>query len=379
MIPAFLADRENRKRRGEFDKENRVGATVDVHGDFDFNGDVDEDDEEVIQCKGSSPPPQPSPMDEAKAQMELERQRALLAQQEADRKAAIEAKQKAELRQKAIGKQNLAYNTAMDYSGRQSRARGFDDALVAKYGLNDLYASDVDTVRQGIDDYDINPMSSYNTKTMYNNALETALGTYRGDLKKQFNSYVPESVGYDTFADTSDDEILKEILESGRLDAMATIDAAKARGQLNDAGYARALSKMGKQGEAAMADLQDLGLGVLSGYRKDLSALRDTGLTSVNAADFANPYSMDSFQKQFDTRKNDLLGRMRGDIFRATEGQTFFDPNEIITGSGALQGFYNPTSTATGTSTAGGANPLLDAFVTSEKDKNKTPVANGVF
>lgn len=379
MIPAFLADRENRKRRGEFDVENRVGASVGMHGDFDFNGDVDEDDEEVIQCKGSSPPPQPSPMDEAKAQMELERQRALLAQQEADRKAAIEAKQKAELRQKAIGKQNLAYNTAMDYSGRQSKARGFDDALIAKYGLNDLYSSDVDTVRQGIDDYDINPMSSYNTKTMYNNALETALGTYRGDLKKQFNSYVPESVGYDTFADTSDDEILKEILESGRLDAMATIDAAKARGQLNDAGYSRALSKMGKQGEAAMADLQDLGLGVLSGYRKDLSTLRDTGLTSVNAADFANPYAFDSFQKQFDTRKNDLLGRMRGDIFRATEGQTFFDPNEIITGSGALQGFYNPTSTATGTSTAGGANPLLDAFVTSEKDKNKTPVANGVF
>lgn len=379
MIPAFLADRENRKRRGEFDVENRVGASVGMHGDFDFNGDVDEDDDEVIQCKGSSPPPQPSPMDEAKAQMELERQRALLAQQEADRKAAIEAKQKAELRQKAIGKQNTAYNTASDYATRQSRARGFDDALTAKYGLNDLYMTDVDTVRQGIDDYDINPMSSYNTKTMFNNALETALGTYRGDIKKQFNSYVPESVGYDTFADTSDDEILKEILESGRLDAMATIDAAKARGQLNDAGYARALSKMGKQGEAAMADLQDLGLGVLSGYRKDLSTLRDTGLTSVNAADFANPYSMDSFQKQFDTRKNDLLGRMRGDIFRATEGQTFFDPNEIITGSGALQGFYNPTSTSTGTSTAGGANPLLDAFVTSEKDKTKAPVTNGVF
>ena len=47
MIPAFIADRENRKRRGEFDTENRAGMTDGAYYDrHDFDIDDDEDEDE---------------------------------------------------------------------------------------------------------------------------------------------------------------------------------------------------------------------------------------------------------------------------------------------------------------------------------------------
>lgn len=391
MIPAFIADRVNRKRRGELDNENRVGAYVgpndlddDLFDQFDIDNldddDDDDDDEEVLECKGSSPPPAPSPMEEAQAQMELERQRAALEQQAAERARQQEAAERQARIDKARGVQTQAYNSALDYGNQQVGARGYNSGLADQYGLLDLYTSAIDNARMGIQEDDLNPMASYNTRTAFNDALETALGTYRGDLTRQLNDVTGENFGYNTFADTADDSILQSILDQGRADSMAQIDQARARGQLNDAGYNRALTGLDTQGESAMADLQDLGLGVLSGYRDQLGSLRSGALDNIGKTDFSNPFDFGSYNERVGNTVNDLTGRMRGDIFRATEGQSFFDPSTIISSAGALQGFYNPTSAPT-TPGADPSNPLLNAFTDDAAKKNQKPQGNtnGVF
>lgn len=380
MIPAFLADRENRKRRGDFDHENRIGSGVGVvadwHDDFDADGDND-GDEIVLETKGSSPPPPPSPMEEARAQMELDRSRAEIAAQEQARKDALAAQERSARIDKARGLGNQAFNSAQSFGSQQVGARGFDQGLVDQYGLLDLFNSAVDRTRMGIAEDDLNPMASYNLNTMFNDALNTARGTYRGDLTRQFNEVAPEDFAFNTFQDTADDAILQDILGSRRNDALAQIDMAKSRGQLNDVGYARALSQLDQQGQSAMADLQDLGGGILSGYRDQLGALRDNQLTKINSADFNNPLNFDTFTNRLNQTTNDLNNRMAGDLFRATNGQSFFDPSTIISGSGAIQGFFNPTSGNT-KQTAGVTNPLLDAFTNQETQKKNTG-ANGVF
>lgn len=374
MLPAFIADRENRKRRGTLETENRIGAEISTQYD-DFVDD-ETDDEFVLETKGSSPPPPASPMEEAQAQIELERQRAEFARQETERANAQAAQEKAAKIERARGVQQQAYGQATDYGTQQSGARGYDAGLVDQYGLLDLYNSSIDNARMGITEDDTNPFASYNTKSAFNDAAETARGTYRGDLRKQLNSIAGDGFQYNAFADTADDSILSAILGEHRSDAQAQIDQAKARGQLNDVGYGRANSRLGNQSETAMADLQDLGMGVLSGYRDQLSGLRDNTMTSIDQADFNSPLNFDSFQTRLDQTKNDLNGRMRGDIFRATDGQTFFDPAALISSSGAIQGFYNPTN-ATNASTGVTANPLLDAFTQGTNTTNTN--TNGVF
>lgn len=374
MLPAFIADRENRKRRGTLDTENRVGASI---GDAATYDDIeDEDDEFVLETKGSSPPPPPSPMEEAQAQIELERQRALFAQQEAERKRVIEQQEYRDRVERASGKQSQAYDTALNYGDQQVGARGYDSGLVDQYNLLDLYRTAVDTSRQGIAEDNLNPMANYNTRSMFNDANETAVGTYRGDLTRQLNEFAPEDFAYNKFQNNADDDILAEILGTHKSDAQAQIDMARSRGQLNDVGYGRAQTQLANQGEMAMADLQDLGGGVLSGYRDQLNSLRDNTLDRVGQTDFSNPFDFSGFQNRLDQTMGDLTGRLRGDLFRTTQGQSFFDPSTIISGSGAIQGFYNPTTAAK--QTAGGTtNPLLSAFT--EDEQKKATTSNGVF
>lgn len=388
MIPAFIADRENRKRRGELDDDHRIGAFsygpdhFDMYSvdDTDFD---DDDDEDVLECKGGSAPKPASPMEEARAQMELERQRNEYAAQQAEQQRQREAAERQATIDKARGIQSGAYNDALNYGREQIGARGFDQGLVDRYGLGGLYNSAVNRVRGTIGETDLNPGASYNTDTMFNDALNTALGTYRGDLRTQLNSIAGENYGYNTFADTADDAILQQILDQGRADALAQIDAAKARGQLNDQGYSRALTGLDTQGQAGMADLQDLGMGVLKGYRDQLDSLRNNQLDAIGNAGFNNPYDFGAFQERLGGTVNDLNSRLSGDIYRAAGDKTFFDPSTLISGAGAIQGFYNPNQNKTGSvggtgAASGNTNPLLNAFQQTDDQTKKQP-ANGVF
>lgn len=383
MIPAFIADRENKKRRGELDHENRVGASVGtaVHM-YDVFDDDDDDDEVVLESKGSSPAPQASPMEEAQAQIALEQEKARIQQQQeaAARQREEEAKQQRIA--KARGLQQSAYNNALGYFDTQAGARGFDQGLLNKYGAENLYDSSIDNARMGIAEDDLNPGASYNTSTAFNNALETALGGYRSDLTQQLNGIAGEGYGYSQFGDTSDDSILQAILGQRKTDAMSQLDAAKARGQLNDTGYSRALDYLGDQSKAAMSDLQSIGGGVLSGYRSDLDKFRAGELDQIGSADFSNPFDFSGFQTQLGDKTNNFRNNMQGDIYNAIGDQSFFDPASIISKSGAIQGYYNPTTTQQGQNATTAANPLLNAFTNDEKKKQQqtgTGSVNGVF
>lgn len=398
MIPAFIADQENKKRRGEHTHENRVGVGCPAYGSHyddidDDDDDAFDDDDIVLETKGGSPPP-PNPMAEARAQAMLEELRARLEQEKEARRREQEKLDYEEKVRKAAPKQSQAFDYAMGFDEEQIKGRGIDQALAEKYGLGDLFTSAVERARMGIAEDDLNPMASYALQTMFGDALDTARGSYRGDLRRMLGDLSPEGFEYDRFQDTADDDILEAILGSRRQDALAAIEQAKARGQLNDTGYTRALEKLEEQAQGGMADLQDIGLGILSGYRSDLSGLRESELDRIGLVNFVDPYNFDTYRTRLENRYNDLNNRLRGDLYRATEGQTFFDPSSIISKSGALQGFYNPSAGPAagdagplvggggGSLADAGGNPLMQAF----KDQNKKRSSsnfnlggNGVF
>src|SRR5690606_38181161 len=140
--------------------------------------------EVVLETKGSAPPPVPSPMEEARAQMELERQRAQAEADKAERARQLEEAARMQRVDRARLLISSAYSEASNYDDRQIQARGFDRGLVDRYGLSDLYQSDIDMAKMGIAEDDLNPGAAFNTRTSFNNALEDALGGYRGDLTR---------------------------------------------------------------------------------------------------------------------------------------------------------------------------------------------------
>lgn len=325
--------------------------------------------------KGSSAPPQmpPSPMQEARAQMMLEDARAEREARALREQQAREEAEYAKKLQKAMAAQGTAYNTAMDYGNQQVAGRGYDPTLVDQYNLLDLYTNEINRNRQSLAEDDLNPIAGLNMNTAFGNALDTALGAYRGKQRNAINMAAPDSFEYTMFADNADDDILRSILDTQREDAFAQIESAYKRGQLNDTGYSRALKGLDDQFDTGFADLQDLGLGVLSGYRDTLRTMRDNELTKVGNLDFSTTYDPTSFSNRLTQRQTDLMAALRGDVLRATSGQEFFDPSTLITKGGTIQGFYNPTSQ----NTTGTSNPLLDPL--SQNKPQNTPNTNTVF
>ena len=379
MIPAYIINAIKRKENEE-QNEAHVGSMgiyryPDMSDSSDDGNDIDNDDDVIVyETKGGSPPPPASPMQEANATASLERTRAEIAAEKEARAKSITDAAYADRVQKAVGKQRDAYQYTQDYMPTQLGARGIDAQRAEQYKVNDMYNMDINKQRGSIAEDNINPYDSYNTKTAFNDALGIANSTYQSDLKKGIRAGAGDGFEYQMFADTADDDFLSQILGTRQSDAQAQIDMAKSRGQLNDGGYARAQTSLGEQSMSSMADLQDLGLGVLSGYRDNLRTMRDDELNRVSTFGLQDDYNLDVFNDRLSTTKNDLSGRLQGDLFRAVDGQSFFDPNKIISGAGAMQGYYNPTTP--GAAPTAATNPLLDQF-------KKTPAAsgsnNGVF
>lgn len=340
----------------------------------------------VIHAKGGGGPKIPSPKEEADAQIILEQEKARLAEEKAARdKAAAELARK-ELLTKAAGKRTQALDYANSYDETELANRGISDALASKYGIRSMYDNSLNKAVMGIAEDDLNPLQSLSTGTWLEDAITKGQGRYRSDLTKGVQSLAGDGFEYGAFADNSDDDILMKLLTGQKTDALTQIDAAKARGQLNDVGYSNAMKQLATAEASGMADLQTLGQGVLSGYRKDLTTLRDNQLNKVGNLTFSDSYDPDAFANLLTGRTNDMKNRLEGDIFKAANGKSFFDASKIISGGGALQGYYNPTTGSQESSTAkiGSSNSLLDAFAQDEaaKKKNTQGTAtsiNGVF
>lgn len=307
----------------------------------------------------------PSATEEAQAQLMLMREQAKL---DADKAAAQKAAADAERAQKvakATGTQQQRYDSAVGYGNQQVGARGLDQGLVDEYGILDLYRSELDRKRGTFAEDDTNPLFGENT--ILSDVLSQGTNRYRGDVRNQFEQQAGNAETH--FGDTMDDQILEAILGSQRSDIEAQVNAARDRGTLNQTGYNKALERLNQQSLAARSELQDLGMGVLSGYRDQFKTKFDNTLGDINNLDLTRRFDTGSALQGLQSLRDSLGGRLEGDLYRATSGQSFFDPNSIISYGSGMQGFYNPSQKAP---SVGGDPSLLSAFVDPKKKPGTT-------
>lgn len=305
-----------------------------------------------------------SPQEQAQAQIQIDNASSQREAQAAAREKAAKAAQDAvDLRnnQAALG---TRYNAGKNYGQQQEASLGFNDT----YGLLDSFNKMLQTAYQGADPRTANPNTALNYEDLWNDARTTTEGAQKTKLDNQFRGLTKPGWENDFFADTSDDSILDEILGNQYGEAKGTLDSARDRGQLSQGAYDNSLRGLDTKKMGARSTLEDMGLGVLGGYRKNLDDISDTWGDQVTGYKLGQDVNLDDYTGSLNAKAGDLRNRLSGDIYRAVGDTSLFNTDSLM---------------ARGNASAGASNtPLKAAFLSNGQpvvDPERTTGTAGVF
>lgn len=279
-------------------------------------------------CGGGGPsmPPQPSPREQAEArEWEASQQAARDARAAAERKAE-EAARKAEADAKWSTGRSSAFNRALDYGTSRMTSMGMDST--DPYGVGALYRSRVGANNNALqvgDDY-----TAAFAPTIWDDVVGEVRGGQRNKYTRAFGNEVDPYYAEERFGSTADDAILNAILGRQYDDAFSGIQTARGRGQINQAGYDRAIADLSTARSGANAELQRIGGGVLSGIQSDVNSRRQRGLDSASAWDFGDTFDVGREAGRVKSYADERMSGLEGDITNAIGGKNFFDVNTLL-------------------------------------------------
>lgn len=307
-------DREEARRQADIDREERTST---ASADRDYNTSQLEFQQNVYNTDRADK----------------------LAQEQRDRDS-----QAAELARQAQAKSDSANAWTNSRGAALERARGgFNNAFqsrgvdITPYQgwVNNLLQTQYDTVQPGSD-----PTTSFNDDWIASNISGLQSGQrsqYQQAAKNNFYT------GYDAdvFKDTADDGIIDSILNTQRGNATASLDRAKARGQLNTSGYNSAITTLGNQFKTGRETAQKLGQGVIDDYRGQLRSYGDRATADAGNWTLGNKYDVNDYITPFNSAKDDLTGRFSDAVTGALSGQEFFDIGDVLNSGFQSQGGIN--------------------------------------
>jgi len=301
---------------------------------------------------------------EAKEQERLRNEKA----DELARQTKLEEENKLNAQKAAsTSKVGAAYDSALS-SGRQRLMSKGIDVNADPYGIMSMFTSSLDRARAGAPEVVQDPNSLFSS-TLLDDAMSEARGTQRSKFGSQVKNNFSDTFGLDTFANTTDDQILQSILDTQKMESKTALDRALARGTINEVGRSTADQELANMYKMGLAKANSLGDTVLSGYRSQL----DSGVGKIrekaNNWDFGDNFNFDNERAGVDTLKNSLSSKLEGDILNALSGQDFFDDNVLLGKAGSATGITNNNPL--------GANntPLLGS-TSGSADRTKSPATD---
>jgi len=289
-----------------------------------------------------------SPQQEARAQMMMAQQQARLDRQEAQR-AQLQADQqeKRDLRDWQ-GDVGTAYNAAQTYGQQRYAESGLDPS--DPYGIMKAFRADLDLQRAQMPE--MAAPSAYFGNSLYDQAYDRVRSGERNRLTGQANQFAGSGFENDLFSDTSDDSILQSILDSQYNDAKLNFERQAARGQLTGSAFERALADLDTAKSGAFGKLNDIGGGVLQGYRSKLADYGNNIRNKISTFDFGQGFDLEKEKTGLNTLADSFRSRLEGDVRNAIGGTSLFDISKIIAGANQNAGTLATTGkTQLGTST----------------------------
>lgn len=312
---------------------------------------------------GSQPAPKTySPQEQAQAQIQIDEanaaRQAAAAEQERQRAAA----EKQANIERTTGQVNQLYNQGQAFGQQRDQNLGFADT----YGLLDTYNQSLNNARSQVPSVADNPASYFDFDNLWNKATNQVQSAQQSKLDNTFRDKTKVGWQNNYFADTADDSILDSILGDQYGSAFDTIDAARARGQISQGAFDNTVRGLDQKKLGARSTLEDLGLGVLGGYRTDLGGIADQYSDQITNYKLGQNLNLDDFTAALGNRKNELSGRMQGDIYRAVGDTNLFNTDALLAKGSAAAGVSN--------------SPLRNAFRDPNlTDPTRTTGTTGVF
>lgn len=228
-----------------------------------------------------------------------------------------------------------------------SSARALATSRLNSLGINDKLPdvmSQYDRILAGIPEGDPNP-GAYYSSDLLNSIISDAETQRRSGYVSQVNNTFAPGFERTYIPDTADDSYIDRLLTGRQGEAQKSIDFARARGQLNDAGYSGAQAKLGEQSTAARGTLNSIGNSILGTKRAALTPIRDQayGQASSYRLGEAAP-DFGRYSTQASTQAQDSLAGLEGDILGALGNTSLFNINDIILAGGRGQGPQNLTT-----------------------------------
>lgn len=285
-----------------------------------------------------------SPQEQAMAQIMVDNASAQRAERAAAEQRAREKAEKDADIARTAGDNNRLYSQGTAYGTQRSGNLGYDDT----YGLLDTYNRELNSVKARVPQQSGDVGSYYDYDNLWSKATNEVQSAQQMKLDNQFRNLTPVGWERNYFADTSDDDILDAILGEQYGSTFDTIDAARARGQLSSGGFDNTLRGLDQKKLAARAQLEDIGLGVLGGYRDELDSIRDDYSDQIGNYKLGQNIDLSQFTSAIDERKNSLMQRLKGDIYRQLGDTQLFSADSLMAKGGSAAGVSN--------------NPLRNAF-----------------
>ena len=197
-----------------------------------------------------------------------------------------------------------------------------------------------------IKDLDPNPTGAFDP-----NIGQTILNQYttagRTKATSALNDLFSPTFSQDRFSNTAADPFINDILNEQFNPASASLTFARDRGQLSPQGFAAATDLLNTKRTGAESTVRGLANSALTTDRKTIDDLIGGARTTASGltADQFDTFDPKSFRTQADTRINQELGALGGDIRNAVGQTKFVDLSELIGAGGQAQG---PIQTAPG-------------------------------
>lgn len=304
-----------------------------------------------------------SPMEQAQAQMLIDN-----AQWEREQGAARQDRERTEAKRaedisRTAGDVDRLYGQGEAFGRNRASNLGYED----RYGIMNNFQQLLGGARSRVPQISENVGSYFDYDNLWNQATQQAQSAEQTRLDNKFRDMTPVGWQSQRFSDSADDSILDAILGEQYGESFDKIDAARARGQLSQGGFDNSVRRLGDKRTAARSTLEDLGLGVLGGYRDELTGIGKQFSDQIGNYKIGQNLDLDNFSRLLDERQGSLQSRMRGDIYRALGDTELFNTDAIMAKGGSAAGVSN--------------NPLRNAFTNSNafNDPTRTTGTTGVF
>lgn len=296
-----------------------------------------------------------SPERQAAAQLQLEKERQAMQEQAAAAERARVAAEEQATRDRFYPALDNAQYDAFARTVHSLAPKGFtgdpDQAAILQSVLAEKRAAV--------------PFGSYDVPNYYaGTESATANALTEAGRQKYNKALTPTMSGFsNTFGDTSDDQIINDILTGQYDQAKSTLKAAQDRGQINPNDFAKGLGLLDEQRAAGNAKLQSLGSSIRGRYVDDLTNFGNQQKSILDQWSFGDADPTQSIMDAITGKASSYQQNLKGDLLSAIGGESYFDPNTVLQQLGTLSGPQNNQPANS---------PLLAALGAEEVKKKQT-------